>query len=91
MDRVIDGMKIIYKKEKKSRRNYRTLWYTIIDRERRCCTINNDRDRAIRDEACEAIAERSKAKFPLFISLLSQSLHPLVQALNDQLNLKAHP
>lgn len=54
MDMVRGGMKevIFYKKEKKSGRKYRTIWYTPIDRERRrCCTINNDRDRAIREKA----------------------------------------
>jgi len=36
MDRVIGGMKeVIYKKEKKNRKKYRTLWYTTIDRERK--------------------------------------------------------
>jgi len=35
MNRVRSGMKeVIYEKEKKSRIKDRTLWYTIIDRER---------------------------------------------------------
>jgi len=53
MDKVRGGMKeVIYKKKKKSRRKYRTLWYTAIDREiRRCCTATNDRGRAIRKKA----------------------------------------
>jgi len=55
MDRVRGGMKeIIYKKEKKSRRKYRPLWYTTIEGEiGRCCTINDDSDRAIREKIAE--------------------------------------
>jgi len=50
MDKVRSGMnEVIYEQEKKE---YRTLWYTTIDREKmRCCTINNDRDTAIREKA----------------------------------------
>lgn len=69
MDRVRGRMKEgIYKKEKKSKRQFRILWYTTKDGERRkCCTINNVRDRAIREKAREEIIERrSKAKMGKF-------------------------
>jgi len=59
MDRVRGGMKVIYKKEKTSRRKYRTLWYTTIDRERKtCCNFNNYRDKAIRESLKRGCREK---------------------------------
>ena len=64
MDRVRRGLKeVIYKEEKKSWRYNRALRNTTRDRKRsRCCAVNNNRDKAIREKARNKFTEwRSKA------------------------------